>query len=319
MDSAYFRSLLNRFKKEIPSDFDASPLAAKRGLNKIIVDAAKQLSPHAAKMVGANSTTFYKHLKKVGMFERPAVNGYVKTNDNWKTYQIYVNEGLMMFCHKFVKLFASRVVAMSDGKPKEHAEIPVSRTVACAKQLLAAFWSKTIYNTVGFNLMQLSDFQVKFAGITLHHAETFVVAHEFGHIIINTSSSKPPQLAFAEDALKTILSRQSEQNDLDSLVSAWGQEIASDLIGLGLCLQCGGDDWDRIRIYSGVEFLLIAQHMLETFYKKKFNRQPPTGDHPPSKLRLEFIRSVVNRDNPASVAQIGNALEELSNNILESI
>ena len=316
MDSDYFRRLLKRFKKELPPSFDLSAPATKHRMNKIIVDVAKQLSPHAAKRIGANSTTFHNRLTKVAMIEEPAVNGFVKTTDNWKTYQIYVNEGLMMFCYKIAKLFASRVAVMSDdGEP----EIPFGKTAACAKKLLAAFWSNTLYNTVGFNLMQLSNPQVMFASFIVHYAETFVVAHEFGHIVINTSSSNPLQLAFVEDALKAVLSGQVEHNDLDSLVSAWGQEIASDIIGLGLCLQCGDDAWDRLRIYSGVQFLFIAQNMLETFYEKTFNRPPPTGDHPPSKLRLQFIRSIVNKDSPASVAQIGNALEEMSNTILEAI
>jgi len=320
MDSDYISRLINRFKKDLPPNYDLSFQGFKHAMNKIIEDAAKQLSPHAVKRIGMKPSTFYECLTKVGMIEKPDVNGFVKTTDNWKTYQIYVNLGLMMFFHKIIKIFASRVGVMSNnGGIEKNPEIPFDETVACAKKILVAFWNNTLYTTTGFNLMQLSDFQIEFVGTTLNYAEKFVVAHEFGHVIINTASTKPTEIAFIEDALKKILYDKMKLNNLDNLVSVWVQEIASDIIGLELCLECGEDDWDRVGIYSAVQFFFIAQNMLETFYEKTFNSPRSTGSHPPCKLRLEFIRLIVNRDNPTSVSQIGNALEEISNRILESI
>lgn len=312
-NKGYFEKLKQHLG--ITENLDLSEYGVKAGLSKIVKDAAHEMLPAVSERLHCKSDNLTHRLTSVGMIEHPEVNGFVKTADNWRTFEIFLNVGLMMFFHKISKMFASRIGVMGqDMNPSEHPSIPYEEMVRVAKKLMESFWSNNLLNTVGFYSIQLSLNQNIFAGILLHFAEKFVVAHELGHVTINLSPQYPSEYEYALTLLNDI-HIEAFQRDVEQ----WAEEIASDLIGLQLTVSTENDDIQRMKALLGAEFVFIVQNMLEQYFEKKFRENPPIGTHPPSKLRLALIRKAVGQSNPEGVFQVGKALESMADDIISKI
>lgn len=322
MNDSYLERLKKRFQKDIPDGFDFSEANTTAALHQIIVDLGKQLIPYTATKVRMEPDVLKNCILNVSMIMDPEVNGFARSSDNWKTFEIGINIGLMIFLHKMIKVFASRIGVMGDeGHPVENPEIPFENTISVAKRLMKAYWDQNLLSTMGFQVMQLSEEQMNISSHLLHHAECFVVAHEFGHIVINLHQAEVKELNIGIEVVRGILEGISDLSETSKhqLTRQWGQEIGADLIGLQLVLELGKTDHDKILIYSAAELVFILQNMLETFYEKNIGENLPLGSHPPSQMRLAVLRSIVGKSNPPQVLQLGEAFAEMAEMIVSKI
>ena len=311
-----------RFAKDFPKGTDLSLNGCRAAMNKIVVDIAKEMLPHAASTLGIQIGSFRDRLTNVEMVETPEVNGFAKSSDGWRTFQIGINLGLMMFFHKMTKVFASVIGVMGeDGRPKESPTIPFTEVVAASRRLVKAFWEERLMHEQGFQLVQLSDSQITMASMLLHYAESFTVAHELGHIILNVSPQVRAELTAGTGIVRGILEDITGMNDGDKtrLVEKWGNEIASDLLGLQLAIEHAKDSHKKVLIYSSVELVFLMQEILEAYLEKVAGTKPISDTHPPSSFRLGSLRAAVRSGNPPQIFQIGEAFETLSEKIIEQI
>jgi hypothetical protein len=298
-------------------DFDFSLESARAVLNEIVVDMANKLMPETARKTGLSEGALRSRLVKLGMVDLTGVNGYARTADGWKTFEIGINMGLMIFFHKMVKLFASRMgVADEFGRPSPKYEIPALDTGSVARRLMQAFWEGNLINTHGFRITDLADHQAKLCHSFLHHSECFVVAHEMAHIVINLTRGKSANQL--DDIVSWVGSSLRDVPGATEIAQLWGEEIYADYLGFGLQVMSipQQDAFQRVTACSSAQLVLIMQVMLEKFYKNHYGHDVPFSAHPPSHFRLESLRSLVRRGNPPELMQMGEGLEQLSNAIL---
>jgi hypothetical protein len=312
----YFKKLRKRFLKDEP-DFDFSVEGNLAGLNDIVVDMADRLMAETAHKTGLSENTLRSRLVKVGMVDLEGVNGYTRTSDGWKTFEIGINMGLMIFFHKMIKVFASRMSVLDEsGRPSSKYKIPALDTASAARRLMRAFWEGDLTSTHGFRLADLADHQVEISQSFLDYAEWFVVAHEMAHIVINLTREKPANQL--DDIVSWVRSSLRDVAGAAEIALLWGEEIYADYIGFGLQVSSipKNHSFERIMAFSSAQLVLIMQMMLEDFHKTYYGQDAPISEHPPSLFRLESLRALVRRGNPPELMEMGEGLEQLANAIL---
>lgn len=314
-----FELLRQRFGDKIPHDFDPSEEGVKTQLNNGLEDMAKEMLPHVALGLGIKQDALEKRLLGLGVKEIPEVNGRTHTSDDWKTFGIDINLGLMLFTHEMVKLFATRLGVMDDdGNPVETPAIPFENSASTTKRLMKAFWDGNLVEEQGFELMELSETQVLISSGLLRDAECFVVGHEFGHIVIHTSPRKVSELELGMTTVRKALASAPELSETTKnlLAQEWGEEIAADLIGLQLSLVRKDNLSGKILGYSAAQLVFIMQSMLETFYEKTRQESPPIGSHPPAQFRFNCLRSILNATYPPQALELGDSFKQLADALL---
>ena len=316
-----FEDIRRLFQKEFQVELEFKGLD-----DDVVVTIAKLLLPHVARKMGKEENDVKRCLTKIGMTEGPEINGYVDSPDDWKTFQIYASNSLMIFLHKMVKLSVSRMgVLGSDNRIVERTKISNETMISTSRRLMDSFWKDTLLQTEGFGIMELTKSQIEFAAYLLHYAECFVVAHEFGHAIIEICPERIGEELFTAftDAVsrsKPLLeSLELDNEEKNEILQYWPKEMTADLLGLQLCLKLRDDDAGRIMIFSSVEWVLIMMNMIEKFYEKTYRQYLYTVSHPPTELRLEFLHSVVEKSNPSNALQLGIAFRQWSDYILSRV
>lgn len=294
-------------------------------LRNAIITMAEQLIPPAAVKIGIKTDELKSRIKKVSVIKNTEVNGHAYSSDNWKTFRIEINSGLMMFLHHMVKLFVSGAGVAeieASGRVKkvlERSSISFEKQVSVANNLMKAYWDNALEKQRGFYFMDLSNNQIKIGGGLLHNAEHFAVAHEFGHIIIKTSSQNINELNVGLEMMRRISSdipALTNNNVIDVIVQ-WGEEIAADIIGMQLLLEVIKEDLRKILSYTAIELVFIVQHMLDTFYEKYYAKPRLYNMHPPAYLRLIALRSLLRDSNPSQLFHGGMAFEQIANSIIK--
>lgn len=289
---------------------------ADQAFNTLARRLADQLIPHAAKKAGIQSNDLRRRLLAVNLIHSPVVNGSTYSYDGWKTCQIDIYTGLMIFFHKMIKSFVSRIEIEGDsGRRLEMTKMPLEDMALMAKQLIRGFWEGNLLQTESYQLTHLSGAQILFLGPLLTFAERFVVAHEFGHIVIHLNDYVA-ELDRSVFMMDYILSHENEFKllDRDVVSKRWGEEIASDTIGLQLSLDCEDEIFARILVYSAAELVLVMLNMLEVYYVKTIGKLNST--HPPSRLRLDALRAIVDKSTPPWALEMGKAFEHVGEEII---
>jgi len=325
----YFGQLKKRFKEEFNLDIDDKGLDV-----DILTNIVKDLIPHVARKMGKKEDDLKKCLTKLDLIKEPVINGYVNTEDNWKTFQIYISHGLMMFIYKMTKLFLCRMSVRNDHRIVDEARISDEEMLSAAKRLIQAFWSGTLLQTPIFPIIDLSKSQIELSVYLVHYAESFGIAHEFGHVLIESYPEKvQKELYIASAAIerrnKAFLDSLAlnKENKVKALKS-WPKEFAADLLGLKLCLEQSDDTIFRMVILASAELVFVSMLMLEKFYKKSTGQNywlyiyehEHKMKHPPTELRLEFLYSFVDPLYPDSrVSNLGEIFKQFSDYILSKI
>ncbi len=304
------------------------PIPAIQGF---MTERAKELLPPAAMKIGVDKDELEKRLKRVVIILNPWVNCFVQSSHGRKTFEIGVNTGLMTFSWHMTKLIATRFSVMGkDGHIVEDTKIPLEKTVAAAKRLLCAYWEGQIMHQHVFSVGDLSYYQVSLAGELIFDLESFAVAHELGHIVMELS--RPPEHEVGVEIATVLMTKpwkeggaaidqrdRSARTFFNQVRQKWGKEIAADLIGLQLSLALKDNTIESAIQFWATESFFIFMDMLETFYERKYGESLISDDHPPSWMRLAALRLIISRDNSPELMEFGNVIEQMVEEILAKI
>lgn len=313
------KGLRDKFGNLAPSPSSLSEKEVKRSISQTIEVGIDELLPIAAKEIGISKNELGKRLNGRRFIFNADFNGSTSSSDGWATFDIRINLGLIQFYFHMVKIFATRIGVMETAEnAAEGSQITFDRTVQGTKDLMRAFFDGKILSHEGLPIIDLSKNQLIIADKILREINIFVLAHEFGHIVIHAKRVGADELEAATDIVNQVLvdTFQLPEGEMTRVKESWSEEIAADFIGVKLSLARHNNDMDRILAYSSSELFFIILNMLETFYARSYGQPTLVGTHPPSKIRLEILRLAAKDNNP-SAYQMGQAFEQVANLILE--
>ena len=231
----------------------------------------------------------------------------------------------MLFHHKMVKLFMSIVTIIDDkNEIVDETKISNDETVSAARSLMQAFWAQDesqqhFFRSQMFSLSRLTNSQIELAASLIHHAEEFVIAHEFGHILMNvTQEHVRRELLIVEGARESIVRPvfdQHEGHGNNANLQSWMDEIAADFIGVGLCEELIDDQFQKIAIHGSAMMSLVMYDMLEKYYQKLNGKSWDSATHPPSDLRLDVLQTL----SGWKARQFGISFRQFSDYILANV
>src|SRR5271157_1627241 len=120
------------------------------------------LLPFVARRMGFPVDEVKSRLKAVQRTEDLTVNACAYTTDAWKTFEIRINEGLLLFLIKFAKLFTanwSAAPAVRGGPQQEVLGAGASRAIL--KRLIKAYFNNTLELDFGVQYSELSKLQLQ--------------------------------------------------------------------------------------------------------------------------------------------------------------
>jgi hypothetical protein len=286
---------------------------------------ASELLPVVARKMGRRVDDFRKCLKKISLDDTLLISGRATSEDEWQTFEVGLSTGLLLFHHQMVILFVSLVTVVGDANEiVDETKISNDEMLSTAKRLMQAFWdgdkpSERFFLTPGFSLLSLTKSQIELAAGLLHYADMFVVAHEFGHILINTAPEcVKREMLIVEGARESMVRpvlNEHEGHD-DTAILHWMDEITADFIGVSLCKELGNDKVLRMVIHSSAVMSLVMCDMLEKYHRKLTGISWEYRTHPPSHLRLEVLQTL--SDWPAGL-DLGTSFRQLSDHIMANI
>ena len=279
---------------------------------------AASLIALAAEGIGISAEEFRKRFKGIRLVNSTEVNGQTITMDRWQTFEITLNLGLMVFFHQMATVFASSVTFTDDEGLRKETKIPFIKTKEVALNLMNAFWEQQLLKPGEgtFHLDELSYEQGALGGGIVLCMEDFVIAHEFGHVMIHL---KPIDADFILNYVSDELEQYSP-GPFSEIRNQWSEEFAADLLGLNLLLNAvPQSDMGRILSYGGVELVFILEDMLEEFFEKTFNQSYPAQSHPYARMRFDFLRKIMREENPKHAFQVGDTFSVLAKEILKAL
>lgn len=205
----------------------------------------------------------------VGAVNDSSPNAYMeRIND--EGYAIIFHSGLRDFIYRVVRALGTRFVP----NKSEATTIELIGNEETARLIAEIFWWFQETNSPFGPDYPIHDHQIEIANLIALEAETFLLAHEIGHIIDYGSNHQ--NYAFTNISPTISFDHQ--------------EEYAADIIGLILVLelqndQAEHDPFKTSLTYAGCEFALQIYKGLETLgfeFKET---------HPAAKSRIENIRS----------------------------
>lgn len=282
---------------------------------------ALALLPAVAAKTGRGLEEVRKSFIGLRLDPRPLIDGRATTPDNWRTYEISLSEGLLIFHHKMVKLFVTPVSIVGDGQRMvEETRFTHEETLSIARQLMASFWEGTFFQTPAFSMVSLTKRQITLQSLLLNWSESFVIGHEFGHVIMHESPDCTKRdlliLKGVEDGMvRPVLGKRPALDEAATLRN-WMEELAADFVGVNLCASLTQDTMQRALIHASGLLSLILCDMLEQYRRKVGGAEALDPTHPPAALRREVMRTLL--DWPAGM-DLGDAFGKFSQWILERI
>jgi hypothetical protein len=256
-------------------------------------------------------------------------------------FAIRLSLPFMAFIYKMTKLWAANLGA-DTGKGLALPTFTEEETVEWATKLMDAFCEGRIDSAV-LPSVSLSKHQLAFAASMATHAERVIVAHEFGHLVIekfrdgkipDSHEGKKRRIEgflrtgknIAADFLKNNpviyeLAGGAENRGSEEVETAWGDEIAADLLGFQLLDEAEKNDSDRVHNLWAFELFFVTLAMIERYQALRGWDKPALSMHPPTTLRHGLLRIAVkdawNWDDDSLT--VGRYYEGLSNRIIDAI
>ncbi len=296
--AASFEDLQHWFRQEFGTEINPQPLDDS-SVQKIVMS----LVPHVARKMGRRVKEVRRYLKNVGLDDTLRVSAHTVSEDNGQTFEIKLSTGLLLFHHQMLKLFVSRMTVVGDGNEVvDETKISNDEMLSYAKRLMQAFWEEkggsreNFFRVPGFTFRRLTESQIELAANFLHYADMFVVAHEFGHILINVAPDRVKrEIRIVEGAKESMIRPvliEQERHENTIIIQDWMNEITADLIGVRLCRELSANDVVRMVIYSSAMMSLVMCDMLENYYRKLTGTSWEYRTHPPSCLRLDVLQTL---------------------------
>lgn len=301
-------------------------------INTKLEQAVETLIPLMAKRVRKTEASLRKRLTKIEFLDEPQINARTLSSDNYNTFEIRIYGGLLIFFANMVPIFISTADIVHDDLIVDKSRVPMKNMVVVAQRLIRAFWAGTVeqefHNTFNF-LVHVSDRRMSVADFIVFIIICFTVAHECGHVVIkNWPHVARNELEYSSSYLhqnrKLLLSKPGPHantsiDNIQDIPAEWHKEIASDIVGLQLCLDIVDDLNTKDLIFSCVELGLILINMLEKYHEKNHGQRLYTVSHPPTEYRVKSLRSAVQSLNLPHVQQTSKAFERLADRIMATM
>lgn len=291
-------------------------------INNYLQSKKDVILPLIAKEIGIAPREIDRRLTRLAIVHKPDVNGITFSSDGWKTFEILIYDGLILFSGKLANALAARMGVVSSSKEiLETPSIAESEAKQVARNLMRAFWSGGISDLKGFEDLSLTANQKTFSDSLSNNAVLFVIAHEFGHVVIELCRERPKVYEWAVEVTVGLFAYTDLHRDLDEferggVALRWSTELGADLIGLGLLLGMHTDGLKQMHAYDGAEYFLILMSELEEYRDRTIGKRMVSTTHPPSSLRLSVMRMLMERNNLPKVLNVGKCLETLARLIL---
>ena len=320
-------------------------------LEKIIGD----LIPYAAALSPLSALNIQERLKAIKRIRGDYdINGRVESSDNWRTFDIYINDGLIWFIYKVSNLFATSVVVPEQDSFDEAVEkgwvsekrkgffidskgvkrytsqerINRQETIAALRNLLIEFWNNNIHNTVGFDSLKLKEGAWKFSLSLQMSTLNFIVAHELGHFVVNIcnkdkcSDYNVLYSSWRQRCLEAGINSEAAE----VFASNYANEHAADIIGLRIVngqawddLNKGASKYCTLRALAGAEFFFVAMKMIEKYGEEKLGITLNRATHPSADQRLNTIHQLTIERDPNLTFTVGQCLAGLADGYLEDV
>ncbi len=288
---------------------------------------ASGLIPHVARRAGVPTKKLKPCLDRISLDKSLGINGCVDRCEDLQRFSISVSPALLMLHYQMVKLFVSRMsVGDDDMKVVEETRISDREMFDAAFGLMSGFYAKDrvkgLLTAKGINLVTLNSSQAWLAAYLLHYMDSFVIAHEFGHVLFNACSEKVEKEritvgAGVDNILRPAIDKVYSETHQRGDAGQWAEEMTADLIGLHLCLEQDDNRLIRTVINGSVELAFILWDMLEAFgRKKKHPLQMSYESHPPFRVRWEFLHLLVDH---SGIHELGVAFRKYADYILEEV
>lgn len=294
-------TLKERLADQIRKNKEFSASAIHTRITQGMIGILEEFAPPTASEIGLDREAFAKRLTRLTVAKSPFVNAFAISEDNFNTFEIRLNIGLLMYFFQIGHLFAAKIIFMDSesGESIGFAERPTYDFLADAFQRLAQSY---VQGTIGAPILDPRTFresQIWLAVSLTRQAESFIVAHELGHIVIRHRKSPSTELEHALKVARAVFKSSHPQMSDSEVVLAvpsdWAGEFAADLVGLKLFLNRPEfkhyfDNWgpgDAIvpNLLAGIQFSFAATDLLEAYFSRCLQRDRAASTHPPSALR----------------------------------
>ncbi len=264
--------------------------------------------------------------------EKPYLNDPAKLDiqvvDHWEInaavqdrppYTVYVFTNLYMFCAKICELLVSGLgldITSEDWSKSEaevSARLPIEEVGRQIRSVLDRFIDQ---QTIPLTGLTMAPSQSTFHYILFFSIMTYVIGHEFGHVIINESRNDgkvPPFGELADDLLKrgfdnlihsgrhdpqdAVGLRKLDEKGLAAVFHDWKDEINADILGTSLAAEYQKEQgpWKGSPgivgyTYLGIHLCFIAQMYLALYLHFFRGALPMTSKtHPPIDFRMHCI------------------------------
>lgn len=235
----------------------------------------------------------------IGMINKSTPEIFVKSIG--EGYAIVFNTGMKDFIYRIARILATRLKVSSVEQMKFNDE-DITET---ARRIADVFWwFKTASSSYGPQY-PISIQQIRFASMLASHAETFLIAHELGHIMEVEHEEKHAEIFGSTKCIET----------------SHRSEYTADLLGViitTIASSSAKDGFNAPLAYAGAEFALQVYRGLEKL-GVEFEQT-----HPPTQARLDKIRSEMRRRCPDEqtwlhLSSLGNCIEKLFTEVIRII
>jgi hypothetical protein len=250
------------------------------------------------------------------------INAYA----NPKIFAITINEALMIFYHKMLKVFASTLIA---GDTQIQNTMPTNKIVNVCQQLMQAYLENRLLKQKGLAIEDLDHNQSEVVSRLVRSCECFAVAHELGHIVIVQTKGNIAEYSIAKNAVEEFL---NDFPDLPTeykgkLIKPWTNEVCADLLGLQLSLSQPQtepyNDWGYYEqwLSSGAQINRLLGLMLQE-YEDRLTQGHKIAfciTHPHDYLRVDVLRKRSEQLNSSSDSDLGSMFGLFTTRLLDGI
>lgn len=205
------------------------------------------------------------------------------------SYVVAFEDGLFGFANLMSKIIAQCFPTLTEGKfstDSKDIERHIGDHPEIADRLIDLLFAYFVNGHPHFSKQYFVDSgTATLAGILRNGMEMFVLAHEYGHVILDHFGPSPIEKAKVGDA------------DVDTLLLNWVQEYEADMFGCWATISVmAGQKFDLYLAYWGIDSFFVCLEIMEralAVLRNDSSDERVSDTHPPIRLRREKILKYV--------------------------
>lgn len=272
-----------------------------RNFNYHLQERIQELVPIVADEIGITIDDLLSRFNKTYLSSSTDPSGWVSTSNNWQTFDIHINFGIDNYCYHMAKIFSTLFKRWWNPNWKAKGVGFVESYIAnMTENILEAFFENKLHLQEGLPVDDLTPELFKISERIMKELKLFILAHEFGHVVMkikNTDYEVDSAIENLNRATKIVYKEDTDKYINDN----WLEECIADLIGTNLSVNRHNNEDSKIFSYACAELFLIIINMLEVYHLHKFGNWPTYNSHPPSSIRLLFLREAKPYNNPTAL------------------